>query len=88
MIKQLQKQVEKLDFKKLPVQDKIQGEIKRFKKFQVMATGKNQNIDVSDVDVKNYIKFLLQEGDDQEKRELLTCLNGEILLKNKLVEIR
>lgn len=88
LIKQLQKQVEKLDFKKLPVQDKIEGEIKRFKKFQMMATGKNQNIDVSDVDVKNYIKFLLKEGDDQEKRELLTCLNGEILLKNKIVEIK
>jgi len=88
LIKQLQKQIDKLDFKKLPVQDKIEGEIKRFKKFQMMATGQNQNIDVSDVDVKNYIKFLLKEGDDQEKRELLTCLNGEILLKNKAITIR
>ena len=88
LIKQLQKQIDKLDFKKLPVQDKIEEEIKRFKKFQMMATGKNQNIDVSDVDVKNYIKFLLKEGDDQEKRELLTCLNGGILLKNKVVEIK
>ncbi|MDD4353486.1 MAG: recombinase family protein [Candidatus Nanoarchaeia archaeon] len=87
LIKQLQKQIDKLDFKKLPVQDKIEGEIKRFKKFQMMATGKNQNIDVSDIDVKNYIKFLLKEGDDQEKRELLTCLNGEISLKNKVVKI-
>jgi len=88
LIKQLQKQIDKLDFKKLPVQDKIEGEIKRFKKFQMMATGKNQNIDVSDVDVKNYIKFLLKEGEDREKRELLTCLNGEILLKNKVVEVK
>lgn len=53
----------------------------------MMVTGKNQNIDVSDVDVKNYIKFLLKEGDDQEKRELLTCLNGEILLNNKEILI-
>jgi hypothetical protein len=87
LIKQLQKQVDKLDFKKLPVQEKIKGEIKRFKKFQMMVTGKNQNIDVSDVDVKNYIKFLLKEGEDQEKRELLTCLNGEIKLNNKVIEI-
>jgi len=87
LIKQLQKQIDKLDFKKLPVQDKIEGEIKRFKKFQMMATGKNQNIDVSDVDVKNYIKFLLKEGDDQEKRELLTYLNGEIKLSNKEIII-
>ncbi len=87
LIKQLQKQIDKLDFKKLPVQDKIEGEIKRFKKFQMMATGKNQNIDVSEVDVKNYIKFLLKEGDDQEKRELLTYLNGEIKLSNKEIII-
>lgn len=87
LIKQLQKQINKLDFKKIPIQDKIQAEIKRFKKFQIMTTGKNDNIDVSDVDVKNYIKFLLKEGDDQEKRELLTCLNGEILLKNKMISI-
>ncbi|MDD3006362.1 MAG: recombinase family protein [Candidatus Pacebacteria bacterium] len=88
LIKQLQKQIDKLDFKKVSIQDKIQGEIKRFKKFQIMATGKNDNIDVSDVDIKNYIKFLLKEGDDQEKRELLTCLNGEILLKNKVIVIK
>jgi DNA invertase Pin-like site-specific DNA recombinase len=88
LIKQLQKQVEKLDFKKIPIQEKIQSEIKRFKKFQMMTTGKNDNIDVSDVDVKNYIKFLLQEGDDQEKRELLTCLECEIKLKNKVIEIK
>lgn len=88
MIKQLQKKIDKLDFKKIPIQEKIQTEIKRFKKFQMMATGKNENIDVNDVDVKNYIKFLLKEGDDQEKRELLTCLNGEILLKNKVIMIK
>ena len=88
LIKQLQNQVEKLDFKKIPIQDKIQSEIKRFKKFQMMTMGKNDNIDVSDVDVKNYIKFLLKEGDDQEKRKLLTCLNGDILLKNKVIEIK
>ncbi|MFA6897066.1 MAG: recombinase family protein [Patescibacteria group bacterium] len=87
LIKQLQKKIDKLDFKKMPIQEKIQTEIKRFKKFQMMVTGKNENIDVNDVDVKNYIKFLLKEGDDQEKRELLTCLDCKINLKNKEVVI-
>jgi len=53
----------------------------------MMATGKNQNIDVSDVDVKSYIKFLLKEGEDQEKRNLLVSLNGKIKLSQKVVEI-
>jgi len=87
LIKQLQKKIDELDFKKILIQDKIQAEIKRFKKFQMMTTGKNDNIDVSNVDVRNYIKFLLQEGEEQEKRDLLTCLDCEILLKNKIVII-
>ena len=88
LIKQLQKLVDKLDIKKSPIQNKIKLEIRRFKKFQSMVTGKNNNIDVDDVDIKNYAKFLLKEGDDQEKRDLLNCLNGEILLKNKIVIVK
>ncbi|MDD4290091.1 MAG: recombinase family protein [Patescibacteria group bacterium] len=85
LIKQLQKLVDSLNFKKISVQDKIRSEIKRFKKFQVLATGKNDSIDLIDVDTRNYIKFLLKEGDDQEKRDLLTCLDCEIKLKNKKI---
>ena len=88
LIRQLQKLVDSLDFKKISIQDKIRAEIKRFKKFQIMVTGKNNNIDVNDVDIKNYINFLLQEGDNQEKRDLLTCLDCEIRLKNKKIEIK
>ena len=52
-----------------------------------MITGKNKNIDVNNVDIQNYTKFILKEGEDQEKRDLLVCLNGEILLENKVVKI-
>jgi DNA invertase Pin-like site-specific DNA recombinase len=83
LITQLQKLTDKLDLKKIPMQNKIKSEIRRFKKFQGMVTGKSDKIEVSDVDIQNYAKFLLKEGDDQEKRELLDCLNGEIVLKNK-----
>lgn len=87
LIKQLQRKIDKLDFKKVTIQEKIQTEIKRFKKFQIMLTGENNNININDVDVKNYIKFLLKEGEIEEKRELLNCLNGEIILKNKNIRI-
>ncbi len=52
-----------------------------------MVTDKNDNIDVSDVDIKNYAKFLLKEGDDQEKRDLLNCLIGEIKLASKIITL-
>ncbi|MBU1557530.1 recombinase family protein [Patescibacteria group bacterium] len=85
LIKQLQKLVDKLDFKKTPVENKIKLEIKRFKKFQSMITGKCAEIKVNEVDIRNYIKFVLKEGEDQEKRDLLKYLKGEILLKEKKV---
>jgi hypothetical protein len=37
--------------------------------------------------VQNYAKFLLKEGDDQEKRELLSCLKGEIQLREKTIRL-
>ena len=87
LIKQLQKLIDKLDFKKTPIENKIKAEIKRFKKFQSMITGKCNKIEVNDVDIKNYIKFILKEGEDKEKRELLNCLKGKINLKRKTVSI-
>lgn len=87
LIKQLQKLVDKLDIKKTPIENKIKSEIRRFKKFQSLITGKSDKIEVSDVDIRNYASFLLKEGEDQEKRELLNCLNGEILLENKKIKL-
>ena len=87
LIKQLQKLINKIDIKKTPMENKIKSEIRRFKKFQSLVTGKNDNINIKDVDIKNYAKFLLKEGSDEEKRELLNCLNGEILLENKNIHI-
>lgn len=77
-----------LDLKKSPMQNKIQAEIKRFKKFQSMVTGKSDKMDVNDVDIQNYAKFLLKEGEGQEKRDLLGCLKGEIVLANKVISLK
>lgn len=85
--KTLQKLTDKLDLKKTPVQSKIKAEIRRFKKFQNMLTGKSDKIEVSDVDVQNYANFILREGEDQEKRDLLSCLKGEIKLANKTISL-
>ena len=44
------------------MQTKVKAEIKRFKKFQSMVTGKGDKTDVNDVDIRNYAKFLLKGG--------------------------
>jgi hypothetical protein len=42
-----------------------------------------ENYSVKDVDVRNYAKYVLREGKDVEKRELLGCLKSGVGLKNK-----
>ena len=87
LIEQLQNLTDQLDLKKTPMQSKIKAEIRRFKKFQGMVTGKSDTMEVEDVDMQNYAKFLLKEGGDQEKRDLLACLKGEIQLTEKTVSL-
>jgi len=53
-----------------------------------MITGKCDKIEVNDVDIRDYMKFILKEGEDQEKRELLICLKGKIFIKNKKVYLK
>ena len=49
--------------------------------------GKKERVDITDVDVRTYTKYLLREGTPTEKRELLSCLKGKIFLKNKMLSI-
>jgi hypothetical protein len=50
-----------------------------------MLSGRSDRIVVYDIDLKNYAKYILKEGADIEKRELLGCLKGKITLSNKVI---
>lgn len=41
-----------------------------------------------DADIRNYAKFVLKEGSDIEKRELLRCLKSKICLANKKITLK
>ncbi len=88
LIEQLKTLVEKLDIKLIPIKDKISQEVKRYKKFQQIILGTKTPVVVQDIDIKNYAKFILQEGSDIEKREFLNCLKGTIVLNDKVVSIK
>ena len=66
---------------------KLKAEVTRFKKFQLALSGKSTEIKVSDKDVKNYFKFVLKDGDINEKRSLFEILESKLILKNKLLSI-
>jgi len=46
---------------------------------------RNNNVKVNSVYIFNYAKYILKEGKNIEKRELLECLKSKIILENKTI---
>jgi site-specific DNA recombinase len=87
LIKQFEELVEKVDMKELDIKEKIKLEVERFKKFQRVLLGNTDKIIIKDIDLRNYAKYILKEGSDIEKRELLGCFKNKIVLKEKQVTL-
>lgn len=87
LIKQLQDLIDDIEIQTTPMREKITNEVKRFKKFEQMLLGSRTLITVKDIDIRNYAKFILQEGSIKEKRELLDCLKSKVILSNKNIKL-
>jgi site-specific DNA recombinase len=87
LLKQLKFLIDDLGIQTVPMREKITNEVKRFKLFQQMLLGTKAQVAVKDIDIRNYAKFILQEGNQEEKREFLSCLRSKITLSNKLVKL-
>jgi site-specific DNA recombinase len=85
LILQLQDLMDDLEIQTVPMKERITHEVKRFKKFEQMLLGTKTDVAVKDIDIRNYAKFILQEGSMEEKREFLRCLKSEIVLSNKKI---
>lgn len=69
------------------MKDKIKDEIIRFKKFQRTVLCVKESVEIGDVDIRNYAKYILRDGTNIEKRELLSCLRSKIFLKEKIISL-
>lgn len=85
LILQFEGLIDKINLDEIGIKEKIKTEIERFKKFQRSVLGTKEKIEIGEIDIRNYAKYLLQEGADVEKRELLGCLKGNILLSEKKI---
>ena len=87
LIKQFEKLFDQIDIDEIGMRDKIKTEVQRIKKFQQSVLGIKQEIQVSDIDVRNYAKFILKDASMDEKRELFSCFKSNILLANKKISL-
>lgn len=85
---QLLKIIDKIDLDRSGIKKKLEAEIERHKKFHSGIMGKaEETYHAKDADIRNYAKYLLNEGSMFEKRDLLTCLKSKIVLKDKKILI-
>jgi hypothetical protein len=85
LIDELIELVDKIDLDDLGVKTKLEQEISRFNKFRIGVLGHKKEINTTEIDIRNYAKYLLKEGTITEKRELLSFLKSKLLLKDKKI---
>ncbi|MFA6416388.1 MAG: recombinase family protein [Candidatus Paceibacterota bacterium] len=88
LIKQFELLLDKIDLNEISIKEKIKTEVERFKKFQRVILGLKEKVEVGEIDIKNYAKFILRDGTNVEKRELLGCLKSQICLANKRINLK
>ncbi len=87
LIVQFLKIIDVVDLDELRIKEKVKSEVERFKKFQRIVLGLKTQVEINEVDIRNYIKYILADGDAIEKRELMSCFKGKIVLSEKTVRL-
>lgn len=87
LIEQFLKLMDTINLDEISIKQKIKAEVERMKKFNRVLLGTKENIEVKDVDIRNYTKYILNEGSDLEKRELLGCLKSKLTLSEKKINL-
>lgn len=85
LIKAFQNMVDTIELNELQLTEKLNLEIKKFKKLQAMFLGKEHVPKIQKVDIRDYAIFVLKDGTILEKRSILECLKSQIVMKDKKI---
>jgi len=88
LIEQLTELMDNISLDEIGMKERIKTEIERHKKFQSALLGeKPDQIKATDIDIRNYAKYILRNGTTFEKRELLLCLRSKLTMSEKQIRI-
>ena len=90
LVQQLLELLNKVSIDKLGATEKLQQEFERVQKFTKEVLGQDllSKPELSQFDIKNYARYLLIEGSRDEKRELLSCLKSQLILKDRKIILK
>jgi len=88
LVEKIAELIDQIDVNQFGIRMKFQEELRRFNKFQrsVLGGAGTQNKD-TEIDVKTYSKYILREGTNEEKRELMGCFRSKIKIAKGVVTI-
>jgi site-specific DNA recombinase len=87
LIMELCSVIDKVEIDEIGARHLIEKEVGRFNKLRSNVLGSKEKQKVSEIDIKRYAKYLLEEGTMEEKRELLNQLRGKLSLQNKKLSL-
>lgn len=88
LIEKIVSLIGKIEINLLGMQMKFEEELRRFNKFQRGVLGLEKGgTKHKDVDLKTYAQYILKEGADEEKRELMGCFKSKLKLTKGEVTI-
>jgi hypothetical protein len=87
ILKQFEELIDKIKLSEIEVKERIKADVERFSKLQKFLLGTKEKIDIPSIDIRGYAKYVLKEGSNLEKRELLGCLKSKILLSQKKISL-
>jgi site-specific DNA recombinase len=87
ILKQFEELIDKINLNEIEVKERIKADVERFSKLQKFLLGTKEKIDIPSIDIRGYAKYVLKEGSNLEKRELLGCLKSKILLSQKKISL-
>ncbi|MDP3997719.1 MAG: recombinase family protein [bacterium] len=88
LITQLANLLNNIDLNQAGVQQKFAEELKRHNRFQRAVLGMSSSTAIhQDIDLKTYAKYILKDGTNEKKRELMGCFKSKITVTRKVVAI-
>jgi site-specific DNA recombinase len=87
LVKQFEDLLDTVDLNEISIKEKIKTEVERFKKFQRVLLDIKGKIEIKEIDIRNYAKFILREGSINEKRDLIGCFKSRISLSGKTIKL-
>ena len=88
LIKSLLLLIDKIDMNELGLKMKLKDELERYNRFQTMMGLKNDpKAKPKKIQMRTFVKYILQEGSIIEKRELLANMKSKIVLTGKTIRL-